>query len=81
MSLGQFANKFKKKIRKFNPRYCKKATLYCKKNYQNILSRIGFNENHLIFEFNILIIGIYQTRAYGHLKIGLIIKPVLEKIL
>jgi hypothetical protein len=32
----------KKKIRKFNPRKYKIASLYCKKYYQNILSRTGF---------------------------------------
>ena len=31
-----FVKKLKKKIRKFNPRKYKIATLYCKKNYQNI---------------------------------------------
>ncbi len=41
-SQGRFAKKFKKKFRKFNPRKYKIATFYCEKNYQNVLSRIGF---------------------------------------
>jgi hypothetical protein len=42
VSQGHFAKKFKKKIRKFNPRKYKIATLYCKKNYQNFLPWTGF---------------------------------------
>ncbi len=41
-SEGRFVKNFEKKIRKFNPRKYKIATLYCKKNYQNILGRTGF---------------------------------------
>ena len=36
------SKKFKKKFQKFNPGWCKIATLFCKKNYHNISSRTNF---------------------------------------